>query len=70
MLPDERMAQWAIRWILDHPEVTTVIPGATKITQVQSNIEASSLPSLSRHVHQQLRKLYDEKIKEKIRGHY
>src|SRR5215203_1621512 len=46
MLPDERMAQWAIRWILDHPEVTTVIPGATKLAQVQNNIEASSLPSL------------------------
>jgi aryl-alcohol dehydrogenase-like predicted oxidoreductase len=70
LLPDSRMAQWAIRWILDHPEVTTVIPGATKITQVQNNLEASSLPSLSPAAHQQLRQLYDEKIKEKIRGHY
>src|SRR4051812_6630192 len=24
ILPDDRTAQWAIRWILDHPEVTTV----------------------------------------------
>jgi aryl-alcohol dehydrogenase-like predicted oxidoreductase len=70
LLPDERMAQWAIRWILDHPEVTTVIPGASKISQVQSNMEASSLPSLSREIHEQLKTLYDGKIKSKIRGHY
>jgi aryl-alcohol dehydrogenase-like predicted oxidoreductase len=70
LLPDERMAQWAIRWILDHPEVTTVIPGASKISQVNSNVEASGLAPLSADVHQQLRKLYDEQIKVQIRGHY
>lgn len=70
MLPDERMAQWAIRWILDHPEVTTVIPGASKISQVNSNVEASGLTPLSADVHQQLRKLYDEEIKGQIRGHF
>ena len=70
MLPDDRTAQWAIRWILDHPEVTTVIPGASKISQVNSNISASSLPPLSDETHQSLRKLYDEKILEKIRGHF
>jgi len=70
LLPDERMAQWAIRWILDHPEVTTVIPGASKISQVNSNVEASGLAPLSPQVHQQLRKLYDEQVKGQIRGHY
>ncbi len=70
MLPGDRMAQWAIRWILDHPEVTTVIPGASKTSQVNSNIEASNLPPLSAELHQQLRKLYDEQIHDKIRGHY
>jgi aryl-alcohol dehydrogenase-like predicted oxidoreductase len=70
LLPDNRMAQWSIRWILDHPEVTTVIPGATRLSQVQSNVEASSLPPLSKQIHAELRMLYDEKIKAKIRGHY
>lgn len=69
MLPDERMPQWAIRWILDHPEVTTVIPGASKISQVHSNVEASALQPLSTQTHQQLRKLYNEEIYHKIRGH-
>jgi len=70
ILPDDRTAQWALRWILDHPEVTTVIPGASKPSQVQSNVAASSLPSLSTEVHQQLRALYNEEIKPVIRGHY
>jgi aryl-alcohol dehydrogenase-like predicted oxidoreductase len=70
MLPDERMSQWAIRWILDHPEVTTVIPGASKVSQVNSNMAASDLPSLPYDTHSKLRVLYDEKIKPVIRGHY
>lgn len=70
LLPDERMAEWAIRWILDHPEVTTVIPGASKISQVNSNVAASALEPLAPAVHVQLRKLYDEQIYGKIRGHY
>lgn len=69
-LPDDRLAQWAIRWILDHPEVTTVIPGATKVSQVQSNMEASELPPLSKEAHAALKDLYDEEIKPGIRGHY
>jgi aryl-alcohol dehydrogenase-like predicted oxidoreductase len=70
LLPDERMAQWSIRWILDHPEVTTVIPGASKVSHVQSNVEASALPSLSTETHHALRELYDSEIKDQIRGHY
>ena len=70
LLPDEHMAQWAVRWILDHPEVTTVIPGATKIAQVQSNTEASSFPHLPSETNRQLRALYDSKIKPRIRGHF
>lgn len=70
LLPDDRMAQWALRWILDHPEVTTVIPGASKVSQVESNVAASGLPHLSEETHRQLRALYYEKIKPIIRGHY
>jgi len=70
LLPDGRMAQWSIRWILDHPEVTTVIPGASKISQVKSNMDASELPPLFKDVHAQLRQLYDNNIKTAIRGHY
>lgn len=70
LLPDERTAQWAIRWILDHPEVTTVIPGATKASQVKSNVEASELPPLDKETHRNLRNLYVDKIIMNIRGRY
>jgi len=70
LLPDDRLSQWAIRWILDHPQVTTVIPGATKVEQVEKNMAASDLPPLDKSTHHRLRSLYDEKIKPFIRGHY
>ncbi|MEJ7739056.1 MAG: aldo/keto reductase [Chitinophagaceae bacterium] len=70
LVPDGRLAQWALRWILDHPDVTTVIPGATKESQVRSNVESSGLPPLSPEVHRSLRQLYDKKIYALIRGSF
>lgn len=70
VLPNGSMAEWALRWILDHPEVTTVIPGASKIGQVESNITASRLDALTETTHIQLRELYNKDIKPFIRGHY
>lgn len=68
LLPDKRMAGWSLRWILDHPAVTTVIPGASSVSQVATNMAASDLPVLSAGVHFALRRLYNEKIHPKIRG--
>jgi aryl-alcohol dehydrogenase-like predicted oxidoreductase len=70
LMPDAHLSSWAIRWVLDHPEVTTVIPGASKVEQVESNVAAAGYPPLSKVTHRQLRSLYDEKIKPVIRGHY
>jgi aryl-alcohol dehydrogenase-like predicted oxidoreductase len=70
LLPEGNLATQSIRWILDHPAITTVIPGASKVSQVQSNVAASSLPPLSAETHKQLRQLYDDKIKPQIRGVY
>jgi len=69
-LPEGAMAQQALRWILDFPEVTTVIPGASSVAQVKSNVAASELPPLPADVHRQLKELYNNAIKEKIRGHF
>ncbi|WP_207429140.1 aldo/keto reductase [Pedobacter sp. SYSU D00535] len=68
--PDDRTAQWAIRWILDHPEVTTVIPGATKVSQVESNMAASALAPLPAEIHQQLKQKYNSDIRPLIRGRF
>ncbi|MDB5191317.1 MAG: aldo/keto reductase [Segetibacter sp.] len=70
MLPKGNLAQWALRWILDHEEVTTVIPGASKGSQVLNNIAASNMPPIPHKTDVKLRGLYDKKIKPLIRGHY
>jgi aryl-alcohol dehydrogenase-like predicted oxidoreductase len=70
ILPPGDLAANAIRWILDHPAITTVIPGATKVSQVANNMSASSLPPIAEDVMKKLRKLYDSKIKTAIRGQY
>ncbi len=71
LVPDTMsMAQFAQRWVLDHPAVTTVITGATKISQVESNTAVSELPPLSPETHQQLTTFYKEKVHDNIRGPY
>lgn len=70
IMPDGDMPQLALRWILDHPEVTTVIPGATKKKHVISNTGASELQPLSEEVHEKLADLYEDEIRPNIRGRY
>ena len=70
--PTERvpMAQLALRWILDHDAVSTVIPGATRPEHADSNAAASALKPLKRAQHAALRELYQKKIAATIRGLY
>lgn len=70
LLPDERTAQWAIRWILDHPEITTVIPGASSPEQVRANVLAADMERLPQSAHEKLMVLYNSDIRPIIRGHY
>lgn len=70
-LPDQvPMAQFALRWILDHPAVSCVIPGASKVSQVRSNAKASDLSPLDKNTHQGLHNLYQNDIDQHIRGLY
>ncbi len=64
------MSQWALRWCLDWPEVTTVIPGAKRPEQACENAAASDLPPISPANHQSLRSWYGEKVAPLIRGKY
>ena len=64
------MAQSALRWILDHEAVTTIIPGASKVAQAQSNAAASDLPPLDAATHQALSEFYQAQVHEHIRGPY
>jgi aryl-alcohol dehydrogenase-like predicted oxidoreductase len=64
------MSQWALRWCLDWPEVTTVIPGAKRPGQARENALASDLPAIASTDHERLRTWYQERVAENIRGKY
>ena len=71
MLPgDISMAQLALRWILDHDAVSTVIPGASSPAQVKTNAYSSDLERIPEALHENLRNLYEQKIHTHIRGPY
>ena len=59
-------ARLALRWILDQPEVTTVIPGARSVEQVAGNVAASEVPPLDEATHARLREIYDAYIREHV----
>ncbi|MDO5495799.1 MAG: aldo/keto reductase [bacterium] len=56
---DATPAQVALRWVIDQPGVTTVIPGARSAEQARGNAAAASLPPLSTELHAALEDLYD-----------
>lgn len=62
----ESLAAWAIRWVLMFPEVSTVIPGASRAEQVQPNIAASELPPLTQEQMQGVARVYDQYIKPSV----
>jgi aryl-alcohol dehydrogenase-like predicted oxidoreductase len=64
------MAEFSLRWILDHEAVTVVIPGARNPKQVRSNVRASVLKLLGDEVHEKLASFYRQRVLEHIRGPY
>ncbi len=61
------MAQFAMRWILDHPAVSTIIPGASSAAQVLSNTVVSELASLPEQLHHQLYDFYVQQVEQAVR---
>jgi aryl-alcohol dehydrogenase-like predicted oxidoreductase len=53
-------AQWALRWVVQQPGVTTVIPGARSTGQARQNAEAASLPPLPQAELDAIEGLYDK----------
>lgn len=60
---DENLASSALRWILDFPEVSCIIPGASRPDQISRNCEASELPSLSERKHGLVKRIYEVDLK-------
>lgn len=70
MLKDELhtddLAATALRWILMYPEVSVIIPGASKPEQAVRNVAAAELPALTDEQMAIVQRIYDEKIRESV----
>jgi aryl-alcohol dehydrogenase-like predicted oxidoreductase len=61
--PNVTMATLALRWILDHQEVSCVIPGARNSAQVLENIKAVAAPPLGSNENTVLASIYQNQIR-------
>jgi len=59
-------AQLALRWIVDQPGVSVVIPGARTPEQARNNARAAALPPLDDATLAALERIYDERIREHV----
>ena len=60
--PGTTLAQLALRWILMHDAVSTVIPGARSAEQAQGNAAASDVPPLDDDTMARIAAIYEERI--------
>jgi len=56
------LAVVALRWILMFKEVSCIIPGASRLEQVISNIQAAEVPALTPQQMEQVKQIYDQYI--------
>jgi aryl-alcohol dehydrogenase-like predicted oxidoreductase len=63
-------AQAALRWVIQQPGVTTVIPGARSEGQARQNTAAADLPPLSPDALAQIEALYDDHFRPAIHGRW
>ena len=63
-------AQTALRWIIQQPGVTTVIPGARSVEQARANAAAAALPPLPQSTLDAVRELYDRSIRAEVHSRW
>jgi len=66
-LPDDiNLAHLALRWVLMRDEVSCVIPGASSVEHIESNLKASEKPDVSRDVMEIIDDIYSSDIKPSV----
>ncbi|GLW20043.1 aldo/keto reductase [Microbispora triticiradicis] len=60
------LAQFALRWIIDQPGVSVVIPGARNPQQAQANAAAAQFPPLTAEAQDEVRNVYDDLIRPQV----
>lgn len=66
----EKLAPYAIKWVLMHDAVSTVIPGASSPEQVLSNLEATKLPDITQEQMKKVEEIYNKYIKEAVHSNW
>ena len=64
--PGITLAQFALRWVIDQPGVTTVIPGARNPEQVAQNVASAALAPLRSDQLDAVKDVYDRLIREHV----
>ena len=67
---DMTLTELALRWLLDHEEVSSIIPGASSVKHVAGNAKASALPPLSNALTSRMADFYEKEVRQHIRGVY
>jgi aryl-alcohol dehydrogenase-like predicted oxidoreductase len=71
LVPDgASTAQFALRWILDQPQVSVVIPGARNAEQAAANAAAAALAPLDAQTHAAVAAVYDELVREHVHARW
>ena len=69
-LPGATAAQTALRWVIQQPGVTTVIPGARHAGQARQNSAAAGLPPLSQPALDAIENLYDKYFRAQVHSRW
>jgi aryl-alcohol dehydrogenase-like predicted oxidoreductase len=67
---DRPLSEFALRWIIDQPGVSTVIPGARNPEQARANAAAASAPPLTAAQKDGVREVYDRFIREHVHSRW
>ena len=65
-LPTDNLAAMALRWTLMFPEVSVVIPGASRPEQIVDNVAASDLAPFTEEQMKTVERIYEEEIKASV----
>lgn len=62
------LSQFALRWILDQPAVSTIIAGVTRPDQLRANVDATKRDPVEPALAEELAGWYQDKVRPEIRG--
>ena len=62
------LSQFALRWILDQPAVSTIIAGVTRPDQLRANVDTTKREPIEPELVEKLHDWYQDKVRPEIRG--